>query len=303
MKTNRLLSLSLAINVALLAGGAFALCQRLEHPAATSSPTAPLAIAPQPKVRETLPSASAPEVRSWQWSDLASSDDATYARNLRAAGCPEETIRDIITAAVGHRYDQERQELAVQLQQGRIDKATMEAGVAQTWQQQNDTIGRLPTSPGVLPGARPVASTSASGGGTPASSGGFASASAGGTSASGGGFASASGAGGANGAINSYGGASHAPVTAMPLAMTDPPASLGLSDAQAAAAARVADNFASTVGSQNLAPTDSAYHRLWRTQQMIADDELKAQIGGPAFLQWQMQNMHLQFQNQGAGGK
>jgi len=41
---------------------------------------------------------SGPVAPSFHWSQLESTDYATYIANLRAAGCPEQTIRDIISA-------------------------------------------------------------------------------------------------------------------------------------------------------------------------------------------------------------
>ena len=42
--------------------------------------------------------------RSFNWSDLASPDLRIYAQNLRRAGCPEQTIRDIMLAEVNRPY-------------------------------------------------------------------------------------------------------------------------------------------------------------------------------------------------------
>lgn len=47
---------------------------------------------------------SAPLVRNTDWRSIESEDYRTYIRNLRAFGCPEETIRDIIIADVTKLY-------------------------------------------------------------------------------------------------------------------------------------------------------------------------------------------------------
>lgn len=51
-------------------------------------------------------------VERLDWRSLESDDYATYVANLRAAGCPEETIRDILLADVNKLYAQRRRALA-----------------------------------------------------------------------------------------------------------------------------------------------------------------------------------------------
>ena len=47
----------------------------------------------------------------FRWSQLEAQDYPTYIRNLREVGCPEETIRDIITADVASQYAERRKGL------------------------------------------------------------------------------------------------------------------------------------------------------------------------------------------------
>jgi hypothetical protein len=51
------------------------------------------------------------ETKPFRWSQLESADYPTYIANLRGIGCPEQTLRDIITADVGSLYAQKRREL------------------------------------------------------------------------------------------------------------------------------------------------------------------------------------------------
>lgn len=57
----------------------------------------------------TLPAAPA----KFRWASLISRDMRVYAANLRAVGCPEETIKEIILAEVGRRYGPMEAELKV----------------------------------------------------------------------------------------------------------------------------------------------------------------------------------------------
>jgi hypothetical protein len=49
----------------------------------------------------------------FNWRELESSDYAAYIANLRRVGCPDRTVREIITADVADLYAQKRQELGL----------------------------------------------------------------------------------------------------------------------------------------------------------------------------------------------
>jgi hypothetical protein len=52
-----------------------------------------------------------PTNASFLWSRIESPDYRVYVANLRSIGCPEDTIRDIITADIGALYSAKRQQL------------------------------------------------------------------------------------------------------------------------------------------------------------------------------------------------
>jgi hypothetical protein len=56
-----------------------------------------------------------PAGRPFRWNQLESTDYRLYIKNLRAIGCPEQTIRDIITADVDSLYEQRARELEQKL--------------------------------------------------------------------------------------------------------------------------------------------------------------------------------------------
>jgi hypothetical protein len=60
--------------------------------------------APQPTIREPVQSSR------FTWSQLESTDYPTYIASLRNIGCPERTLREIITADVDDLYAQKRKE-------------------------------------------------------------------------------------------------------------------------------------------------------------------------------------------------
>ena len=80
-------------------------------PPPASSPTLPsrapkTAQVPNPDSHAVTPTAP----RRFTWEQVESADYREYIQNLRAIGCPEETIRDIILADVGKLYDAKRKQ-------------------------------------------------------------------------------------------------------------------------------------------------------------------------------------------------
>ena len=269
MKMKSIVALSLAFNVVLAGVGGTVWRQNLARSVSAAAPE-PESLAVKAKEPAAVESRPAPE--PFRWSQLESSDDATYARNLRAVGCPEATIRDLVTAAIARRFDQKRQGLAAARQQGRVDAAGYRDAVAQSWEEQNKSVE----------GLSGTAAVSGMAGGSPATG---AASPAGKSAATN--IAPASGPAGGDvpPAI-----VSRNPNIRMPLALSEPDPALGLNDAQKAAAASIADNFAKAVNSQPVDPKSPAYHKLWQSAQQEADAELKVQIGWPAFVTWQTRN-------------
>lgn len=111
MNSRNLLLASILLNVGLLAGFAWHI-QRT--PAATEAKPAP-AIAPVaapagPSKRgsatatEPVPMPAPARAAAFNWRNVESEDYKKYIANLRAIGCPEETIKDIIIADVNKLY-------------------------------------------------------------------------------------------------------------------------------------------------------------------------------------------------------
>ncbi|MBI5800491.1 MAG: hypothetical protein HZA92_07160 [Verrucomicrobia bacterium] len=117
MSAKFLLILSLAINIAL---GAALLKPKPAGPVAPAP--APAATKPEPaKAAPASPAARTRTVtqvvtntvaQKFDWNAVESEDYKKYIANLRSIGCPEETIRDIITADVSKLYEAKRKALA-----------------------------------------------------------------------------------------------------------------------------------------------------------------------------------------------
>jgi hypothetical protein len=203
---------------------------------------------------------STAETRKLRWSDLLSGDDTVYAGNLRGIGCPEETIRDIMAAAIGHRFDHQREGIESQRRLGKIDALAYQAAIDKTWQEQNAEVNQLPQPAA----ARKAASASGNYSTDPVAAN------------------PAAGSAGVPATVGRLG----API--MPMAIAEPNPALGLTPAQEAAVDQVADQFAKTVNTPKLAPTDPAYHQLWDDAQADADERLMVQIGWEAYLQMEV---------------
>ena len=91
---SRALKISIALNVVLAAVCTFLLVWNLQQPSA-SAPVAP-------------GSGASP---AFDWKQLDAADFPTFVRNLRAAGCPEKTLRDIITGEVTEIYQEKERSL------------------------------------------------------------------------------------------------------------------------------------------------------------------------------------------------
>ena len=109
MSTRTALILSLGLNVA-LAAAAYRLARK--QPASAPETLAIKAITNRaPESAETAPTHSPPPGTSarFHWSMIESRDYPAYIANLRAIGCPEPTIRDIIYADVSELFVRKRQ--------------------------------------------------------------------------------------------------------------------------------------------------------------------------------------------------
>jgi hypothetical protein len=112
MKSKRLLILSIGLNVLLLG---FLLRPAHTPPAevAPKQSAATVATAPGPGGIPTPQNGQAITntiVREITWEQVESPDYREYIANLRAIGCPEETIRDIILADVNKLYEEKKKQ-------------------------------------------------------------------------------------------------------------------------------------------------------------------------------------------------
>lgn len=106
------LRISIILNCALLGCLALLLLHGRRAPYHTEAPTE--ANSAPPVLEAAMPTPVAwptAEVKPFHWSQIESTDYRIYIANLRAIGCPEQTIRDIISADVDSLYASRREPL------------------------------------------------------------------------------------------------------------------------------------------------------------------------------------------------
>lgn len=113
MKTKVLLAVSLVLNLALTGALLWFVNHRPVPAVAPAPPTPPASsgpAAPEPSSKPETVVAAKP-TQPFDWRMVESEDYKQYIANLRAIGCPEETIRDIIIADVNKLFASRRQAL------------------------------------------------------------------------------------------------------------------------------------------------------------------------------------------------
>lgn len=106
-----ILRVSILLNLLLLGGLCFVALSRSKKE--TASVPVPLEIKPMAQpVADPVPPASSVPPPPFRWSQLESGNDyGVFIANLRAAGCPESTIEDIVSGNVGRAFAWKRAQL------------------------------------------------------------------------------------------------------------------------------------------------------------------------------------------------
>ena len=192
---------------------------------------------------------------AFDWSQLESVDYRTYIANLRGIGCPEQTIRDIITADVAELYARRRTPLEDALRMGTQSERS-------TWELQLRTLQR--EEPAVLVAllggtnvtADPVPTLAAS---NPAPE------------------------------VPRPLRPKPAPVISMPLFLQPlNPTNLNLNPGQLQAIADLREQFIAQLGGLEQNPADPAYRDKWLQIQPEYDDLLRGMIGTRAYQNYEL---------------
>jgi len=231
---------------------------------------------------------------AFHWSQVASADYQTYIQNLRAIGCPEDTIRDIIQARVAVAFaDRERDlggqtapaqktgpALTQRIQNLHQEQATLLASLLPDSMSPSSGHPAMTTNPGSTRGTSNPGSNSFSGN----SAAGFP---AGQPSPVNGNGTPTLGVGPS---LDRMIQSSDRP-SVLPAVMADPTA-FPMNEVQSALQDKMAADFEATVGT-NQNPNDPTYRRTWQTAQWLADQRYRALFGAQAFAAMQ-KNAYIQ---------
>jgi len=248
---NKPLQVSLLLNAVLLGCLVFIWTTRLPV-AAPAAPPLP-SVVPLPVVSAPKPAVLPPPPPSpFRWSQLYSSDYHKYVKNLRAIGCPEPTVRAIVTADVDSVY----QIIASRLEQklAALAKTSFsdQLNSAGSEQSLHDSLQKLPAEEAAkiadLLGLKPAQPTAA--------------------------VAEVSEPAGA---------------VPMPLVMQNVDLStLNLTADQTQEVSQIKQDFLKQIGGANQDPSDPAYQVRWKIAQSDADDMLEAILGNDVYTRYEL---------------
>ncbi len=250
------------------------------------------------------------EPAPFNWSQLASADYRTYVQNLRRIGCPEATLRAIVTADVDARYRQRSGELEKKLDDLDNGSWAAQLGSYQDQQALKLELEKLPAeetaeinnfldlNPAAAETAQPMASTSqpSSGGTLPAGNQVVANGGANNELANAEGVQPLSKAATVNaaGQTTSFSQplvAGQLPPT--PKSATLPlvfqpvdPAAINLTASQQQVVNNLRQDFINSVSGSSQNPADPAYQQTWQQAQTQSDQMTIVQLGYNAYMQY-----------------
>ena len=192
--------------------------------------------------------------RQFQWKQIESSDYRTYIANLKAIGCPRQTIRDIITADVDSLYAPRRRQFVAQVPAG---PPLLRANALQMLNTKLDALNNeeLSVLNTLLGAQNPDQQATAENAAPPA---------------------------------RVQRDQSQDETVSLPLVYQNvDPAALKLSEDQANDLAFLRQKFQEDVGGPNQNPNDPAYLKRWQAAQPQNDQMLRAMLGSRLFDQIQ----------------
>jgi hypothetical protein len=203
-------------------------------------------------------------VTPFRWSQFGSTNDyRTFVANLRAADCPDTTIRAIVMVDTETAFALKRQQLGLSENTSGRFSMNRARQVAATLLNEpvNLTTGVTSVTAPENNSETPMAPTTAAATfrSTPQNTA----------------------------TLASY------PLTLQEPVQNDP----ALNNNQKAAVRQIQQQFEDAIGGPNQNPSDPAYAARWQTAQHDADDALRAALGNQAYQGYQLQHYYSNFQN------
>jgi hypothetical protein len=262
----KFLKVSMFLNV-VLAGGAIFIWMDRQKPALSPAPM----VQPATRPAEADRSASAIQMTTqakpapFRWNQLDASDYHVYVKNLRAIGCPEATVRAIVTADVHAAYQMQINALEKKLKAFASGSWSAEAGALNDEAKLKEQLQNLPGEEAAeiadLLGLKPDALSVAANDSSSSSS--------------------------------TDDEPTQDPIPAsVPLVFQNlDTSSLALDDQQTQAIASLRQRFVDQVGGTNQDPNDPAYLARWQQAQPAADSMLRSVLGNQSYSQYQLMQL------------
>jgi hypothetical protein len=288
-----MLKTSILLNIALLSGFLFLIAAGRKTHSAAAQPArfdeAPPAVEP-PVPSTTIPAKG--DERPFNWSQVESRDYPTYIANLRSIGCPEQTIRDIITADVDSQYAARREPLEQKLTGNAFaERVALERGLQEMRNEEASVVNVLLGAPTTAAKTWPVAAETSPSGSVPREPADTASMPLVSQSAA----PSASTMNLEMSAVAAETSSSRSARQATPATISFPlvfqdidPSVLRLNSQQAQVVNDLRQTFIQAVGGPNQDPNDPAYSQRWQASQPQADLDLRGMIGISAWEGYQI---------------
>jgi hypothetical protein len=280
------LRISIWSNLGLLGGLIFVLVNQRKGGDVSVPSTSPEARPLVQAVATPAPLASPEmELKSFHWRQLESTNDyRVYVANLRASGCPEPTIQDIVRGDASRAFSMERQQLQLngggtgpwsQLREMQLVASLLgeRASTAEIPAAAQGAVNRTQWNGGEIT-ETPVPARSAANQVQGKTGGGVAE-------------------------IPVPSQSAGAAATSYPLFLQNVNwNALGLDASQQAAIAQVRQQFINNIGGPNQNPNDPAYLPRWQTAENSADDQLRGLLGAQAYMGYLQQQYYAWYQPQ-----
>lgn len=260
-----LLRISVCLNLALTAGLVLVL---LKGPKRVAPPAPPAVVntSPGPMVmaQTPTPAASPAGPAPFRWRQLEARDYHVFVKNLRDIGCPEATVRAIVTADVYAVYENRIRALEKRI-------AELNAGSWTNWLAGAGTETELKSELEQIPDGEAAEINELLGvKGAPAQDS----------------VAVASATASANASAKA---AARSQPASMPLALQNVDlTAMNLNDVQKQVIENIRQNFLDQIGGTNQDPNDPAYLARWQQAQPEADNRLRGMLGTAFFQDYQL---------------
>lgn len=261
---------SFMMNLALLAALIVLWQGRREQPALTVSATSVQALRKSNKVKTPAAKAAA-----FHWRLLDAPDFTTFVKNLRAIGCPELTIRDIVVGELMEIYEEKRQAVAAT-----ASGALLAAEISKLQTEQTQLLAHLTVSPTTTIPPVTVAAVQS----TPTATSGSKPDAPAGT---------------VNQAISvpaafTYGTTASTALTqdGSQVMLTSGVNGSQLPPAATTALQQMQSEFVAALGDTVRQPDSPLYRQRWNTAQRDSDERFSSLFGGDAFISTQIEAVH-----------